>query len=143
MKSSINFLPAEKRRDLHQLVEIIRNEIKDCVMIILYGSYARIHTSIATAGGLRSDDLFHERLRHPDRHAPTARIEGIRRLRPHHRTVFANKQSEFYTRPQFINESISRLNKNLELGQYFYHEIKSRESCSTPRRSSNWHGAGS
>ena len=37
---------------------------------------------------------------------------------------FANKQSEFYTRPQFINESISRLNKNLELGQYFYHEIK-------------------
>ena len=41
MKSSINFLPAEKRRDLHQLVEIIRNEIKDCVMIILYGSYAR------------------------------------------------------------------------------------------------------
>ena len=40
-ESSINFLPAEKRRDLHQLVEIIRNEIKDCVMIILYGSYAR------------------------------------------------------------------------------------------------------
>lgn len=37
---------------------------------------------------------------------------------------FENKQSEFYTRPQFINESISRLNKNLELGQYFYHEIK-------------------
>ena len=52
MKSSINFLPAEKRRDLHQLVEIIRNEIKDCVMIILYGSTPGICTSIATVGGI-------------------------------------------------------------------------------------------
>lgn len=52
MKSSINFLPAEKRRDLHQLVEIIRNEIKDCVMIILYGSYARDMYVDCDAGGI-------------------------------------------------------------------------------------------
>lgn len=42
MHEKFDQLPAcGKRRDLHQLVEIIRNEIKDCVMIILYGSYAR------------------------------------------------------------------------------------------------------
>lgn len=42
MYEKFDQLPASrKRRDLHQLVEIIRNEIKDCVMIILYGSYAR------------------------------------------------------------------------------------------------------
>lgn len=53
MHEKFDQLPAcGKRRDLHQLVEIIRNEIKDCVMIILYGSYARICTSIATVGGI-------------------------------------------------------------------------------------------
>lgn len=41
MKKSLNYLPAEKRRDLRQLVGIIREEIKDVVMVVLYGSYAR------------------------------------------------------------------------------------------------------
>ena len=41
MKKSLNYLPAHKRRDLRQLVELIRSEVEDVVMIILYGSYAR------------------------------------------------------------------------------------------------------
>ena len=41
MKKSLNYLPAEKRQDLRQLVAIIREEVKDVVMVILYGSYAR------------------------------------------------------------------------------------------------------
>ncbi len=41
MKSSIDFLPERKQRDLYELVGLIRDEVKDVVMIILYGSYAR------------------------------------------------------------------------------------------------------
>ncbi|MFR5872143.1 MAG: hypothetical protein ACLUEV_11625 [Alistipes sp.] len=41
MKNSIDFLPERKQRDLHELVRLIRDEVKDVVMVILYGSYAR------------------------------------------------------------------------------------------------------
>ena len=49
MKSDITFLPERKQRDLHELVALIREEIRDVVMIILYGSYAK-NTSIWTSG---------------------------------------------------------------------------------------------
>lgn len=125
MKSSINFLPAEKRRDLHQLVEIIRNEIKDCVMIILYGSYAR--NTYVDCDRRRDYGVTTFFMSDYDILIVTRRRLGLKEYDVYARITerfFANKQSEFYTRPQFINESISRLNKNLELGQYFYHEIK-------------------
>ena len=125
MKSSINFLPAEKRRDLHQLVEIIRNEIKDCVMIILYGSYARdMYVDCDRRRDYGVTTFF---MSDYDILIVTRRRLGLKEYDVYARITerfFENKQSEFYTRPQFINESISRLNKNLELGQYFYHEIK-------------------
>ena len=38
MKNSIDFLPERKQRDLHELAALIRDEVKDVVMIILYGS---------------------------------------------------------------------------------------------------------
>lgn len=41
MQSSIDFLPERKQRDLYELVGLIRDEVRDVVMIILYGSYAR------------------------------------------------------------------------------------------------------
>ncbi len=40
MKSDITFLPKHKQRDLHELVGLITEEVKDVVMIILFGSYA-------------------------------------------------------------------------------------------------------
>ena len=40
MKNSIDFLPERKQRDLRELAALIRDEVKDVVMIILYGSYA-------------------------------------------------------------------------------------------------------
>ena len=38
MKNSIDFLPERKQRDLHELVRLIRDEVKDVVMVILYGT---------------------------------------------------------------------------------------------------------
>ena len=34
MKNSIDFLPERKQRDLHELAALIRDEVKDVVMII-------------------------------------------------------------------------------------------------------------
>ena len=39
--TSIDFLPKLVQRDLHQLVILIREEIQDEGMIILFGSYAK------------------------------------------------------------------------------------------------------
>ena len=41
MKKSVNFLPEKKQADLKQIVDLIRRNIKDVGMVILYGSYAR------------------------------------------------------------------------------------------------------
>lgn len=142
MKSSINFLPAEKRRDLHQLVEIIRNEIKDCVMIILYGSYARdMYVDCDRRRDYGVTTFF---MSDYDILIVTRRRLGLKEYDVYARITerfFENKQSEFYTRPQFINESISRLNKSSNWDNTSTMKSKSRESCSTPRRSSNWRDA--
>lgn len=41
MKHSIDFLPQYIQRELQELVGLIREEVKDVVMVILYGSYAK------------------------------------------------------------------------------------------------------
>lgn len=47
MKTSINYLPEQKRDDLRRIVECVLEVLPDCEMIILYGSYAR-NTSLTT-----------------------------------------------------------------------------------------------
>lgn len=125
MKKSLNFLPAEKRRDLRQLVAIVRDEVKDCVMVILYGSYAR---------GTYTD--YDQREEYGIRNCFMSDYDILivtkRRLGENEQKIysriksrfFENKNFELQTKPQFINDSIARLNKNLELGQYFYTDIK-------------------
>ncbi len=98
MKSSINFLPAEKRRDLHQLVEIIRNEIKDCVMIILYGSYAR--NTYVDCDRRRDYGVTTFFMSDYDILIVTRRRLGLKEYDVYARITerfFENKQSEFYT----------------------------------------------
>ena len=41
MKRSTRFLPPDMRRDLQQLVALIREQIKQVEMVILFGSYAK------------------------------------------------------------------------------------------------------
>ena len=94
-------------------------------MIILYGSYARdMYVDCDRRRDYGVTTFF---MSDYDILIVTRRRLGLKEYDVYARITerfFENKQSEFYTRPQFINESISRLNKNLELGQYFYHEIK-------------------
>lgn len=125
MKASIRFLPARKQRDLRQLVDLIREEVKDCVMIILYGSYARnlyvdydqrIEYGVPTYFMSDYDILIvTERRMGLKEHDVYTQISN---------RFFQHKEMRFHTHPQFINESIKHLNTALEEGRYFYTDVK-------------------
>ena len=123
MKQSIDFLPERKQRDLRELVGLIRDEIEDVVMIILYGSYAT--------------NTYVERDERRDFGVKTLYMSDYdilvvtkRRLGSKESTVdrritarFLEGKGEFQTYPQIINESISKFNNALSEGRYFYVDI--------------------
>ena len=124
MKNSIDFLPERKQRDLHELAALIRDEVKDVVMIILYGSYAAntyVERDDRRAYGVRTiymsdyDLLVVTKRRLGEREST---VEARIRER-----FAAGKNDENLPRPQIINESISKLNDALTMGRYFYVEI--------------------
>ena len=124
MKNSIDFLPERKQRDLHELAALIRDEVKDVVMIILYGSYAAntyVERDERRDYGVRTiymsdyDLLVVTKRRLGEREST---VEARVRER-----FAAGKNDENLLRPQIINESISKLNDALTMGRYFYVEI--------------------
>lgn len=127
MKKSLTYLPEEKRRDLRQLVGIIREEIKDVVMVILYGSYARgtyVDYDQRTEFGVRTYYMSDYDIMIVTKRRIGANAQSVYgRIDGH---FFHNKAKGFHTRPEFINESIGDFNRMLEKGQYFYTEIKAQ-----------------
>lgn len=127
MKSDITFLPERRQRDLQELVGLLREEVKDVVMIILFGSYA-------TGNYVEYDERhdFGENtvyLSDFDLLVVTEKRLGVRESVVQTRVknrFFQNKTTEYYTRPRIINESISKLNDSLSCGRYFYVEIISK-----------------
>ena len=124
MKNSIDFLPERKQRDLHELAALIRDEVKDVVMIILYGSYAAntyVERDERRDYGVRTiymsdyDLLVVTKRRLGEREST---VEARVRER-----FAAGKNDENLPQPQIINESISKLNEALTMGRYFYVEI--------------------
>ncbi len=124
MKNSIDFLPERKQRDLRELAALIRDEVKDVVMIILYGSYAAntyVERDERRDYGVRTiymsdyDLLVVTKRRLGEREST---VEARIRER-----FAAGKNDENLPRPQIINESISKLNDALTMGRYFYVEI--------------------
>lgn len=125
MKQSIDFLPERKQRDLRELVAIARKEIKDVVMIILYGSYARntyVECDERHDFGVRTfyisdyDILIVTKKRLGGKEST---VES--RIRAEF--LETKNNPEFQTWPQFINESIKELNNALSEGHYFYVDI--------------------
>ena len=124
MKNSIDFLPERKQHDLRELAALIRDEVKDVVMIILYGSYATntyVERDERRDYGVRTiymsdyDLLVVTKRRLGEREST---VEARVRER-----FAAGKNDENLPRPQIINESISKLNDALTMGRYFYVEI--------------------
>lgn len=127
MKSDITFLPERKQRDLHQLVGLIREEVKDVVMIILYGSYATdtyVERDIRRdyGGGkteYRSDYdmMIVTRQRLGER-------EGTVETRIQNRFAAGKLEAEVVN-VHIVSESISKLNDALLMGRYFYVDVVS------------------
>ena len=127
MKSDITFLPGHKQRDLHELVGLITEEVKDVVMIILFGSYATgKYVEYDERHDFGENTIF---LSDFDLLVVTEKRLGVResvvQTRVNNR-FSRGKSREYYTRPRIINESISKLNDSLSNGRYFYVEIISK-----------------
>lgn len=126
MKHSIDFLPEHKRRDLQELVGLIRDEVKDAVMIILYGSYARGAGHYVECDERRDFGVKTYYISDYDLLVVTRRRLGVREGTVSKRVgerFMEGKDTQFQTRPQIINESISKLNDALSEGRYFYVDI--------------------
>lgn len=124
MKTSIDFLPGRKQRDLGRLVAMIRHEIKDVVMIILYGSYAR-NTFV------EYDETIEYGAHMIYMSDYDILVVTEKAMKNEGSGAFSNVYDWFnkvigiscYTHPQFINESIEDLNKLISDGYYFYVDI--------------------
>lgn len=129
MKHSIDFLPERKQRDLQELVGLIRDEVKDAVMIILYGSYARGAGHYVECDERRDFGVKTYYISDYDLLVVTRRRLGVREGTVSKRVnerFMEGKDIAFQTRPQIINESISKLNDALSEGRYFYVDIISQ-----------------
>ena len=124
MKNSIDFLPERKQRDLHELVRLIRDEVKDVVMVILYGSYAK--NTYVECDERRDFGVTTFYISDYDLLVVTKRRLGERESTINTRIkdrFLCGKDAEFNTRPQIINESISKLNNAISECWYFYVDI--------------------
>lgn len=124
MKNSINFLPERKQNDLRELVGLIRDEVRDVVMIILYGSYAK--NTYVECDERRDFGVKTYYMSDYDLLVVTKKRLGVREGTVATRVTarfMDGRDNEFQTRPQLINESISKLNDALSEGRYFYVEI--------------------
>ena len=126
MKTSINYLPEEKRDDLRRIVKCVLEVLPECEMIILYGSYAR-NTYVD----------YDQRIEYGVRTCFMSDYDILvvtpTRFQRYNINYILNKALDNYykgknrnesTTVQFIDESIEDLNKALLKNRYFYADIK-------------------
>lgn len=126
MKNSIDFLPDDKQQDLHQLIRLIRDEMPDAALIILFGSYARntyVDYDQRTEFGVPTyfisdyDLLILTSSAKWTSSTPPGVTEKILTR------FFKDKQHQFHPYPQFLVDSVERFNDAVEQGRYFYSDI--------------------
>ena len=122
MKTSIDFLPKFVQRDLRQLVTLIREEIQDVGMIILFGSYAkntyaRHDVTKDYGGGMIEFNSDYDMLVVSKKRL--GKSEGNIEARIRNRFA-EGKHEDDVTKVQLVSESISKLNNALSEGRYFY-----------------------
>ncbi len=125
MKRTIRFLPPRKRQDLQQLAELIRENVKQVEMIILFGSYAKNkyvdydqRVEFGTPTYYMSDYDIVILTRKPIGAIESSLYEKIKD------SFFENKNRPFHTHPQFVNYGIDDFNYALSKAHYFETEIK-------------------
>ena len=126
MKTSINYLPEQKRDDLRRIVKCVLEVLPECEMIILYGSYARntyvdydqrIEYGVRTCFMSDYDILVVTKTRFQSQV-----INNI--LDKAANNYYKGKNRYESATIQFINENIDDLNKAILKNRYFYTDIK-------------------
>jgi HEPN domain-containing protein len=118
MKTSLDHLPADKRRDIEHIVKVIR-ERHDPEMIILYGSFAR--------GDWVSDRQWvgramYEYLSDYDIYVLTRLAKQAKKVE--HDSAMRNLLSGQLKHPSsVIADTVKHFNSSLEKGRYFYVDI--------------------
>lgn len=126
MKTSINYLPKQKRDDLRRIVACVLEVLPDCEMIILYGSYARntyVDYDQRIEYGLRTCFMSDYDI---------LVVTKTRFQSPVMNHILNKATDNYYkgknrfesTSVQFIDESIDDLNKAIDKNRYFYTDIK-------------------
>jgi len=136
MKKSINRLPKRTQQELSVLVDFIKRNVKNCAMIILYGSYAKgTHVfwderfDFGTHTTFQSDlDILvilskNTHIPSIERQLDNEITDGYERIFDKLRPTSPNSNVIRYAPPQFIVEYIGSLNNELEKSQYFYTDI--------------------
>ena len=140
MKTSINYLPEQKRDELRRIVKCVLEVLPGCEMIILYGSYARntyvdydqrIEYGIRTCFMSDYDILVVTNTRF-QRHV----ISHI--LSKATDNYYKGMNRNESTTVQFIDESIDDLNKAIDKNRYFYTDINSGRYKLARRRKQNY-----
>ncbi len=115
MKTSLDHLPPRKQRQLAALVDEIRAAVADVELVILFGSHARGNWVEDPVGGYFSDYDVLVVVKSPktvEKHDAWSRVEN-RMERQLGRTVLT-----------LIVHDVADVNRQLELGQYFFSDIK-------------------
>lgn len=126
MKKSIAYLPQQKQEDLQYIVELVLEELPDCEMIILYGSYARnsyVDYDQRTEYGVPTYFMSDYDLLVVTREGINSDVVS-RRLDKVIDKFYRNKNPMIYTSIQFISDSIKTFNRCIDKGMYFYTDIK-------------------
>lgn len=124
MKKSIKRLPKRTQEELTALLDLVLQSIKNCEMIILFGSYARgnyvlwdsrIEFGVPTTYQSDYDILII---------TTTFEIKLVERrlnaITNKYHTMFEHRR---HASPQFIVEHLNTVNRNLEISQYFFTDI--------------------
>lgn len=124
MKRSIKRLPKRTQEELTVLLDLVRQNVENCQMVILYGSYARgnyvlwdskIEFGVRTS--YQSDyDILVVMSGHMAKHVE----EKLRRVTNKFHRHFEYRR---HASPQFIVEHINTVNHNIEISQYFFTDI--------------------
>ena len=135
MKNSIEHLPACTQEELNILVELIRNEVKGCEMIILYGSYSRdtfvIYDERITFGSRTVFQSDLDILVVCSLSVDSGYVEYLlRRIADKYHTILKELRSTLvdsrvrrYAPPQLISQDIETLNRGLSESKSFYSDL--------------------
>lgn len=135
MKKSIKHLPACTQEELNILIELIKEEVKGCEMIILYGSYSQdtfvIYDERITFGSRTVFQSDLDILVVCSLSSDTDYVEFLlRRVADKYRTILKELRSTLidsrvrkYAPPQFITEDIETLNRGLSESKSFYSDL--------------------